>query len=319
MSLNPGGQNYSWNYSRPDKDGYSLQLIGTVVSFQEIQAHKYNQSNPSQPGAPDFWDDGNPKMNIRMGLATETGELKAFVFTPAGKQAREGRKPSIHMDLFYLSGGNITNLIGKTIVLSTQEPPQGWKWGVGNPRPWHVELIEAGPFELSAPLPEEFKVPRLLADSAVSGGQIVSPQPQQQQQWQQQAQPQQQWQPQRQPQPRQQWQPQASQPVPQQQWNPQPQQWQPQAQPMQPQPVPQQQWAPQPQAQPMQPQPQVQPAGINPMDPQIVEAMQAIGATSYEVIPAHQPTGDAVGNGQAYGDVYDEDIPFDETGSVSQG
>ena len=34
MALNPGGaSNYSWNYSKPDKPGYSTQLVGTVVAI----------------------------------------------------------------------------------------------------------------------------------------------------------------------------------------------------------------------------------------------------------------------------------------------
>ena len=33
MSLNPNGAtSYNWNYSKPDRDGFSLELIGTVVS-----------------------------------------------------------------------------------------------------------------------------------------------------------------------------------------------------------------------------------------------------------------------------------------------
>lgn len=315
MSLNPGGQNYGWNYSRPDREGYSLQLVGTVVSLQEVQSRAFNMGNPGQPGAPEFWPDGNPKMNIRMGLATETGELKAFVFTPAGKQARAGKKASIHMDLWRLSGGNITDLIGKTIVISTQEG----QYHVGHPRPWFVELLEnTGPFQLSSPLPEEFKVPRLLADSSASGGQVQPPQPQQFRGYGQQPMQQPMQQPvqqyggfQQQPpmqRPYHQAQPQQVN----QQWNNQQpvrqpqahqQQWSPQA--AQPQMVPQAQ------QQAMAPQPQVQPGGVNPMDPQIMEAMQAVGATSYEVIPAPQPVGDAVGGGQVYEDVYDEDLPFD--------
>ena len=79
MSLNPGGVNsYGWNYSKPDKPGYSTQLVGTVLAIQEVQ--KMGYTTTGQPGAPQFWPDGNPMMNIRLALATETGELKTFTF-----------------------------------------------------------------------------------------------------------------------------------------------------------------------------------------------------------------------------------------------
>lgn len=171
MSLNPGGNNYSWNYSKPDKPGYSTLLVGTVLAIQEVQKMGYTTNG--QPGAPEFWSDGNPKMNIRLALATETGELKTFTFQPAGKEQKTGRKPSVHIDLYHLTGDtDMMNLIGKTIGISTKEG----HYGQGNPRPWEVGFVDAGPFELANELPSDFKVPRILANSAVSGGQMQQPQ-----------------------------------------------------------------------------------------------------------------------------------------------
>lgn len=173
MSLNPINNNYGWNYSKPDKEGYSTSITGTVVSIQEVQKRKYTRDG--RPGAPEFWDDsGKPVMNIRLGLAMPDGSLKAFVFQPAGKEARARLKKSIHMDLFALTGDtNMSNLIGKTITIWTIEG----NYGSGNPRPWYCKLEEnVGPFMLTSPLPYEFTVPELLCDDAVSGGQY---QPQQ--------------------------------------------------------------------------------------------------------------------------------------------
>lgn len=271
MSLNPGGTNYSWNYSNPNKEGYSTQLVGTVLAIQEIQKRGYTMNG--QPGAPEFWPDGNPKMNIRIALATPEGELKAFTFQPAGRQARMGQKKSVHMDLFHLTGDtDMNNLIGKTICITTQEG----RYGQGNPRPWNVQLVEMGPFE--APLPSEFKVPQLLANSAASGGQVNAPQHQQQ------------YQPQ--PQPQQYQQPQGFAPAYQQV---QPQQYQPQ-QYQQPQPMPQ----------PMQYQQQY-PQG---MDPQIAQAMatQAFGGPVNVETVKPEPVS-PVGSGYVY-ESDDEDMPF---------
>lgn len=268
MALNPGGaSNYSWNYSKPDKPGYSTQLVGTVVAIQEVQ--KMGFTTTGQPGAPEFWPDGNPKMNIRLALVTESGDIKTFTFQPAGKAARMGQKKSVHMDLFHLTGDtDMTNLIGKTICIQTQEG----RYGQGNPRPWFVQIVEAGPFQLNGQLPSEFKVPQVLANGAASGGHVNAPQ--------QPAYPQS-----VQFQPRQQ---QGFAPVYQQV---------PQQQPMYQQPM----------QQPMQQQAQQYPQG---MDPQIAQAMasQAFGGpVSVEQMPPQQPA-DPVGSGYVYGD--DEDMPF---------
>lgn len=275
MAINPGGAaNYSWNYAKPDKPGYSTQLVGTVLAIQEVQ--KRNYSPNGQPGSPAFWPDGNPMMNIRMALATQDGEIKAFTFQPAGKQARMGQKRSVHMDLFHLTGDtDMMNLIGKTICISTQEG----HYGQGNPRPWNVQLVDAGPFQPAMQLPDEFKVPQLLANSAASGGQVNAPQPQYQQPPMQQ--------PAYQQPPMQQYQQPAYQ---------QPQQYQ--SQPVYQQPQMQQQY--------QQPQPQYSQG----MDPQIAQAMvsQAFGApVTAEVMPTQQHA-DPVGAGNVYED--DPSIPF---------
>lgn len=258
MSINPGGNNYSWNYSKPDKPGYSTQLVGTVLAIQEVQKMGYTMTG--QPGAPEFWPDGNPKMNIRLALATEGGELKTFTFQPAGKAAKMGQKKSIHMDLFALTGNtDMMNLIGKTICIQTEEG----HYGQGNPRPWTVFLVDAGPYDV--PLPPEFLAPQVLANTAAAGGQIQAPQ-----------------------------QPVQYQPAPQPQYAPQYQQPAYQPAPMPQQPV-QYQPAPMP-VQPTYTQAQMDPGIVQAM------ANQAFGdgvKVTYE--PAPQPA-DPAGSGSAYDD-----------------
>lgn len=178
MSLDPVKRNYNWNYSNPNKEGYSTELIGTVLAIQEVQAREYTRNG--QPGAPAFWPEGRPKMNIRIVMACPmnngTIDLKTFTFQKAGKEAREGHKKSIHMDLFDLTGKTgMSNLIGKTIILRTQEG----NWGNGNPRPFDCELSEAGPYNLPFDLPPEFKMEQVLCNEAAHGGQTVAPQMQQ--------------------------------------------------------------------------------------------------------------------------------------------
>ena len=255
--LNPisNQQNYNWNYSKPEKEGYSTLLVGTVLAIQEVQKTKYN---PNGPGVPEFWEDsGKPKWNIRMALATPEGQLKTFTFQPASRAAQRGEKKSIHMDLFHLTGDtDMKNLIGKTIGIQTQEG----RYGAGNPRPWEVGLVEGGPYKLNFELPAEYKVPQVLANAAASGGQVQQPQPQYAQQ------PYGMQQPQYAPQP---------------QYAQQPYGMQPQPYGMQPQPQyaqPQQQQA----AQQNMAQGYAQPAQAMPqgMNPQVANAMQQMGATN---------------------------------------
>lgn len=174
MSINPfntGSYAKAWNYTNESKEGYSTNIIGTVLAIQEVQKTVFG-SNPPQG---EFWPDGNPKMNIRLVLCTDEGEAKTFTFSPAGREARAGRKRSVHIDLFALTGNtDMKNLIGKTIGITTRPGT----YGSGNPRPFEVQLIEnMGPFEPTTPLSETYQVERVLADNAAHGGKVSMPQP----------------------------------------------------------------------------------------------------------------------------------------------
>ena len=286
MSLNPGGAaNFGWNYSKQDRDGFSLELYGTIVALQEVQAREFNMGS-NQPGRPRFWPDGNPVMNIRVGLATPDGSLKSITFQKAGKKQISGEKPSLHMQLYRLTNGNMMELMGKTIHIWTwpANPNTNQPWGQGNPRLFGVEEVPDAHYELTGMLPDEFKVAELYCNDAVQGGQPTAPAPQQMQVPQ----------------------------VPQMQGQfyaaPTVMQQQPQymgyqsgpmtAQPMmqQPmQPVMQQQQMPATQTMPPQ---QAQPAQPQGMDPAVAAAMQAVGAINVQEVT------------DTTGGVYEQDIPF---------
>ena len=175
MALNPMGNNYNWNCTKPENEGFSDTLVGTVVAIQEVQARDYIYGS-NQPGLPKFWPEGNPVFNIRMAFACPDGSLKTFTFPEAGKKQKSGEKPSVHMDMFHITGDtDMSNLIGKTLQIHTwpNNPTTGQAWGQGNPRLFEItELPNSGPYQLASPLPPEFSVPQVLADNAVSGGQV---------------------------------------------------------------------------------------------------------------------------------------------------
>lgn len=172
MSFDPVSTNDAWNYSNPNRDGYSPEITGTVLGFQKIQAREYNP-NDNKPGKPKFWPEGNPMMNIRMILCGPQGGIRTFTFQPASKEQQKGQKPSIHMDLYHLTGDTaLTNLIGNTIHIKTWEMPNGGKYGSGNPRPFAVELVPGVAYQPAAPLNPEYLLPEVYANEAVSGGQF---------------------------------------------------------------------------------------------------------------------------------------------------
>ena len=182
MSINPTlnsneGMSYHWNYSRPDKEGFSNELVGTVLNIQEIQAREYSMNGP---GAPKFWPDGNPVMNIRMVFAIADGSIKTWTFQPAGRLAKQGKKKSVHIDLYALTGNtNMMNLVGQTVKIQTQQPPEGFSYGVNSPRPWHVELVPDVVYAPTVEVPAELMVEKVLCNDAASGGQLNNQQRQQ--------------------------------------------------------------------------------------------------------------------------------------------
>ena len=282
MSIDPIRKNYNWNYSNPNKEGYSTMLVGTVLNIQEVQAYEF--SRDGRPTEPRYWKDGNPIMNLRIVIATDTEpvDLKTLTFPKAGKEAKAGRKPSLQMDLWHLTGDtSMSNLIGKTIVIETIPG----SYGLNNPRPWKVALADEGygPFEYAGDVPAEFMVDRVLADEAVHGGRVQAPQPQQQAPQQPQTPP-----------------PYTTLPYqPQTQYQP-PQQWQ-------------QPYTQQVRQTGYRPQVTYQQQAVPPMNPAIMQQMaqQAFGP-GVQVSQVQPPMqGYPVGNGQQFGpEDYDADIPI---------
>lgn len=279
MSLNPGGMSYGWNHTNRENPEFSLELVGTVVAIQEKQHMNWNNTGGSR--TPAFWDNGDPKMDIRIAFATPEGQLKTFQFGKASRKQSQNPR-NTHVMLANLGNGRMENLIGKTIHIMTWDvnPETGQAWGLGNPRLYTAGIVPDVTYELAEPLPDEFKVPKLYADNGASGGQSAAPQmhgnfyagPRVQQP------PMQQYQ-------------QPYMPLPQQPYQLQPQQPSMQQYQQPYMPMPQQPYQPQPQQQPpMQQMPTVQQMPPIPqtaqmpqgMDPMVAQAMRAVGAQNVQ-------------------------------------
>lgn len=176
------------NFTNPAKEGYSTQKIGTVLAIQNVQSRAYNPNGPGAPmwakrkdGSVVIGRDGKPMpvLDLRLVLVDANGQLfqwKTPSLTNSSRkyiaeiQAGAKKKGHIHWDLQMIAPDhNIDNLIGQTILIATEEG----NWGLRNPRPWHVALVDDGPFKYDGEVPEIFKVETLLCDDGVSGGQPV--------------------------------------------------------------------------------------------------------------------------------------------------
>lgn len=126
MSIFDIKKSNAWNYSDPDRAGYSTDLAGIVVGMDNPQQRDF------QSGKPVFWDDGSPRRNIRVFIATADGE-KSVTFTPKSALYNAFAKALEALEL-----DSLADAVSRTIRLATEEGAYNRK----HPRPWTVELGE---------------------------------------------------------------------------------------------------------------------------------------------------------------------------------
>lgn len=116
----------AWNYSDPDKAGYSDTLTGHVVAMDNPQQVDFNT------GKKKYWEDGSPRRNMRLFILTAEGE-KTISFVPAKRAALYAAL----CDACEKSGiDSISDIIGHSITISTEEGAYNQK----HPRPWTVAV-----------------------------------------------------------------------------------------------------------------------------------------------------------------------------------
>mgnify|MGYP006972518247 FL=1 len=126
MSIFDIKKSNAWNYSDPDRAGYSTDLAGIVVGMDNPQQRDF------QSGKPVFWDDGSPRRNIRVFIDTADGE-KSVTFTPKSALYNAFAKALEALEL-----DSLADAVSRTIRLATEEGAYNRK----HPRPWTVELGE---------------------------------------------------------------------------------------------------------------------------------------------------------------------------------
>ena len=129
-----GGNTNNWNYSDPEKDGYTEYIQGTVVQIDNPQSVNFGT------GKPEFWQDGNPKRNLRMTLLQVDGTEVNWTFAPHSKSlARQAIVAGMDAADPH-NNGNMKMLLGKMVTVWTQ----AGNYNAQHPRPWNFRIDGEG-------------------------------------------------------------------------------------------------------------------------------------------------------------------------------
>lgn len=168
IGSNGGGASSNWNYSDREKDDFATQIDGTVVEMKQVQETQFGTN------APLFWgrgadgkpkkvteDTGQPCLNFCIVIDTVQFGEKEWTFNPKSRKdttidPKTGRPKNpdglsrasmaIHNALIQagMDPSNLDQLGGMSISVSTKEPPEGFNYGQGNPRPFGMRINGKG-------------------------------------------------------------------------------------------------------------------------------------------------------------------------------
>lgn len=127
-------KNY-WNYSKPDAEGYSPSLSGTIVEM-EVKVRRAFQTNE-----PMFFANGNPKLAIEMGIVDAAGTEWRWTFQ---QNPRTNAFQAVAGAAKQAGCTSLRGLLGKMVNIATQEAPKGFGYGPQTPRPWTFQVIGDG-------------------------------------------------------------------------------------------------------------------------------------------------------------------------------
>lgn len=174
-----------WNYSDESKGNYTPSITGDVVCIKTVQATDYNTKKPA------FYDDGNPKMNIRLHIALPDDSEIMFEFKPRSMAMQAIQDGLVAAGA---AGKTLSEVGGLCVTIETK--PGGYNRT--HPRPWRcivhgqgkhafrgVELFKQN----QQPQQPQAQAPSPAQHAAQQAAQAWGQQPQQPQQPQAQAMP----------------------------------------------------------------------------------------------------------------------------------
>lgn len=123
----------AWNYSDPNQPDYQPTITGTVVEIRETQSYNYKTKQP------EFWPEGNPKLNLTIVIQDQTGREYLWTFMPRRSNAAKAAQSALKA--YNPSANSIADIAGLMIEVSTS----GSTVSLGNnPRPWACRIIGPG-------------------------------------------------------------------------------------------------------------------------------------------------------------------------------
>lgn len=121
-----------WSFN-PNNEDCRDSITGDVVEMGTLGAFKFGTNEP------DYWDNGDRgkrrKLNGYLTVLCDDGEERTWTFAPGSKAHPSQALLAIRNAV---PDGDGEKLLGKNVTISTIQPPKGFNYGAGNPRPFKV-------------------------------------------------------------------------------------------------------------------------------------------------------------------------------------
>lgn len=130
-----------WNFSRPDQEGFTPVLDGTLTKVSFSQARNYD-ANQRKFTTLAFWDDGNPKLMIRLHVTDLNGMVWLHEIQPKSHCLNEDWLPKS-------PNGSIDGFLGQHIRVEAEQEIRTQdgrviQFGSGNRRHFTVSIVGPG-------------------------------------------------------------------------------------------------------------------------------------------------------------------------------
>lgn len=173
LDFNNSGSSNKWNCTNPNEPNYMPSITGTVVAVKEMPKLNFVTKKP------EYWDDGNVKLNVALTIQGQSGRELDWIFSPKSVAADACKNA---LAQFKPDASGYADLGGLMVTVSTREPQQGERpWGQGNPRPWAMQILGQGnvPFRGVFPyVPQQnAPAPQVANDFAAPAQPVMQPQP----------------------------------------------------------------------------------------------------------------------------------------------
>lgn len=166
-----GGESKGWNYSNPNKDNYLECLEGTVIEFSKPQHTNF------QTKEPEFWSNGEPKLDWQFTILGRSGKELNWRFSPGSATKPKAPRRALTEAMETIDAQYVEDILGKFVRIRTQ----AGTYNMQNPRPWFVEILGEGETDKVrgvksvAPVQNQHEVNRQGAQAALNAVQQGAP------------------------------------------------------------------------------------------------------------------------------------------------